>query len=218
MPPYHPGRVPNERPGPAGGARAKNREAKTRAICEAAVGLFLEQGVRSATVDAITRAAGVSKGSFYQYFEDKDHVLREIARERADEIAEQTLSLLEAPSEQSGRELLRDRVRERLGLVVELVVEQHRHDPGLHAVLTERRHLDPGLDAITSAFERGLVERGATLLEAWGHPGDCLATSFVLFTMVEGAVHTQLLGEALVSDDRLFESLLDALVRVALPA
>ncbi len=75
MPPYHPGRVPNERPGPAGGARAKNREAKTRAICEAAVGLFLEQGVRSATVDAITRAAGVSKGSFYQYFEDKTQLV-----------------------------------------------------------------------------------------------------------------------------------------------
>jgi len=97
------------------------------------------------------------------------------------------------------------------------VVEQHRHDPGLHAVLTERRHLDVALDAITSAFERGLVERGEALLQSWGHPGDCLATSFVLFTLVEGAVHTQVLGEAIVSDERMFDALLDALVRIALP-
>ncbi|MEE2830426.1 MAG: TetR/AcrR family transcriptional regulator [Myxococcota bacterium] len=193
------------------------RARRTRAaILAAARQEFSMRGHAGATSKTIADRAGVSVGSLYQYFEDKDHVLREIARERADEIAEQTRTLLEDPGEKTDGDLS-GRVRQRLRRVVELVVEQHRHDTGLHAVLTERRHVDPALDAITSAFERGLVEHGAALLEAWGHPGDCLATSFVLFTMVEGAVHTQVLGEAVVSDDRLFESLLDALVRVALP-
>jgi AcrR family transcriptional regulator len=75
MPVYNPGRVPDQRPGPAGGARAKNREARTRAICEAAIPLLLEHGVRTATVDEITRAAGVAKGSFYRYFNDKTQLV-----------------------------------------------------------------------------------------------------------------------------------------------
>jgi AcrR family transcriptional regulator len=178
---------------------------------------FSERGYAAATSKTIADRAGVSVGSLYQYFADKDHVLRHIARERAVQIGEQTLSLLEEPTSSADGDDLRGRVRERLRLVVLAVVEQHRHDPGLHAVLTERRHLDPALDAITSAFERGLVERGEALLQSWGHPGDCLATSFVLFTLVEGAVHTQVLGEAMVSDERVFDALLDALVRIALP-
>jgi AcrR family transcriptional regulator len=187
------------------------------AIVDAARLEFSERGYAAATSKTIADRAGVSVGSLYQYFEDKDHVLRHLAQQRAEQIAEQTLSLLEEPTSATVVDDLRARVRERLRLVVLVVVEQHRHDPGLHAVLTERRHLDVALDAITSAFERGLVERGEALLQSWGHPGDCLATSFVLFTLVEGAVHTQVLGEAIVSDERMFDALLDALVRIALP-
>ena len=84
-------------------------------------------------------------------------------------------------------------------------------------MLTERRHVDSELDAITTAFEQGLVRRTATLLESWEHPGDCLATAFVLFSMVEGAVHGHVLGQPMVDDDRLVHSLLEALLRVALP-
>ena len=196
----------------------QSRALRTHAsILAAAREEFSQRGYATATSKTIADRAGVSVGSLYQYFEGKDHILRQIAQQRAEQIAGQTLSLLEEPTGPAGHQDLRSRVRERLGKVVQVVVEQHRHDPGLHAVLTERRHVDPGLDAITSSFERGLVERGAALLQSWDHPGDCLATSFVLFTMIEGAVHTQVLGEAMVSDERLFRCLLDALVRIALP-
>lgn len=68
---YEPGRVPEQRPGKAGGKRDLNRKLRTQALCEAALDLFLQRGVESVTVDEITRGAGVAKGSFYRYFEDK---------------------------------------------------------------------------------------------------------------------------------------------------
>ena len=196
----------------------QRRALRTRAaILEAARQEFSERGYAGATSKTIAARAGVSVGSLYQYFEDKDHVLREIAAARVEHIASRTLSSLAGAVGDSPSGVSPTRVRDALRAVVEIVLEQHRGDTGLHAVLTERRHADPELDEITASFERGLIEAGEALLRSWGHSGDCLATSFILFSMVEGAVHTHVLGQPLVSDERLFSSLLDALVRVALP-
>lgn len=74
-PDYTPGRVPGERPGPTGGLRDRNRRERTRQICETSLVLFLERGVEVASVDEISRAAGIAKGTFYRYFENKDQVV-----------------------------------------------------------------------------------------------------------------------------------------------
>lgn len=68
---YEPAIVPTQRPGKEGGARERNRRARTNAICEAALDLFLERGLEPTTVEEITKVAGVAKGSFYRYFPDK---------------------------------------------------------------------------------------------------------------------------------------------------
>jgi AcrR family transcriptional regulator len=72
---FEPGIVPQRRPGKEGGTRDRNRRERTRALCEAAVPLFLEKGLEPTTVDDITRAAGVAKGSFYRYFESKTQLV-----------------------------------------------------------------------------------------------------------------------------------------------
>src|SRR2546423_125899 len=60
-----------EGPGPRGGARALNRLKKAEALSTAALSLFLERGLESVSIDDITREAGIAKGSFYRYFDDK---------------------------------------------------------------------------------------------------------------------------------------------------
>ena len=50
-------RAPKERPGPPGGKRDVNRKRRTHAIARAALGLFLERGVESVTIDDIAREA-----------------------------------------------------------------------------------------------------------------------------------------------------------------
>ncbi len=66
-----PSRSPSSRPGPAGGKRDENRQRRTRALGEAALGLFLARGIEAVTIDDIVEAAGTAKGSFYRYFADK---------------------------------------------------------------------------------------------------------------------------------------------------
>ncbi len=62
----------SKRPGQPGGKRATNREEKERTLLDAALLLFLARGVEGVSVDDITRAAGVAKGSFYRYFKDQE--------------------------------------------------------------------------------------------------------------------------------------------------
>lgn len=63
--------VPQKRPGQAGGKRSENRRKRTEELTAAALALFLERGLEAVTIDDIVRAAGVAKGSFYRYFDDK---------------------------------------------------------------------------------------------------------------------------------------------------
>ena len=69
---------PPTRPGQPGGKRDQVRRARTEQLCGAALHLFLDQGLETTTIDEITQEAGVSKGSFYRYFKDKEALVRHL--------------------------------------------------------------------------------------------------------------------------------------------
>lgn len=205
------------------------RAHKTRAsLVTAAQAEYAESGYGGTTAKSIAKRAGVSTGSFYQYFTDKDAVLRELATERARSLLEGILAEMSAdlsagnasPERAATAGLTphtRESIVQRLTGVVDAVVRHHREEPSFHAVVTERRLADPALDAAITAGERTLVERTAELLGVWGHEGDRLATAFVLFGMVEGSVHAHVLGHPIVSDTRFRDTLVEAVVKLALP-
>ena len=196
-------------------APRQERAIRTRAkLLEAAQRELSEKGYAGATARSIAKRAGVATGSFYQYFQDKDAVLRELGAARFGSISQLALRLLDDDAPVSDA---RTEAETRMRAVIEAVMAYHREDPGLHAVLTERRPHDPELDRATSEGEHALLRGVALMLARWGHPGDHEATAFVLFGMVEGAIHAHCLGHALVSDERFIDTLLDALVRIALP-
>jgi AcrR family transcriptional regulator len=59
-----------------GAGRRQRRAAETRLrIFRNALQLFAERGFASVTVEEITEAADVGKGTFFNYFESKEHVL-----------------------------------------------------------------------------------------------------------------------------------------------
>lgn len=59
-----------------GMGRRQRRAAETRVrLFRCALQLFAERGFTSVTVEDITEAADVGKGTFFNYFESKDHVL-----------------------------------------------------------------------------------------------------------------------------------------------
>ena len=203
------------------------RAHKTRAALVAAAQLeYADVGYASTTAKSIAKRAGVSTGSFYQYFTDKDAVLRELAQERQMALLGSVVGELAADPGTLGITVdpavgithdLRIAIQQRLTAVVDQVVAHHREDPRFHAVVTERRMADSELDALTTGGERALVQKTAELLTRWGHQGDCLATAFILFGMVEGAVHAHVLGHPIVDDQRFRDALVDAVVRLALP-
>ena len=86
-PPGRPGprptKLPPARPGRPGGIRARNRDVRVSALLDAGLKLFLERGVESVSIDEIAREAGMAKGNFYRYFDDKralvDRLLADIA-------------------------------------------------------------------------------------------------------------------------------------------
>ncbi|MBS4035123.1 MAG: TetR/AcrR family transcriptional regulator [Ignavibacterium sp.] len=54
------------------------RKESRQKILDAALEVFAKQGYHSATVDAITKTAGISKGLMYNYFKSKEDVLQEL--------------------------------------------------------------------------------------------------------------------------------------------
>lgn len=67
--------------------------AKRRQILEGARAVFLAQGFDAASMGEIARAAGVSKGTLYVYFESKEHLFQAIVQEECSAQAEQVFSL-----------------------------------------------------------------------------------------------------------------------------
>ena len=63
-------------PAASGIGRRERRGAETRLrLFRCALHLFAERGFSNVTVEEITEAADVGKGTFFNYFETKDHVL-----------------------------------------------------------------------------------------------------------------------------------------------
>ncbi len=73
----------------AGMGRRERRAAETRVrLFRCALQLFAERGFPNVTVEDITEAADVGKGTFFNYFESKDHVLGVMAEIQLGKVAE----------------------------------------------------------------------------------------------------------------------------------
>jgi len=75
-------------------AAAPRREQTRARIREAANDLFLRKGVDRTTVDEIVAKAGVSKGTFYLYFDRKEDLLLEYGTRRLQRVREMLPELI----------------------------------------------------------------------------------------------------------------------------
>lgn len=66
----------------------KDPETRTKELLLAAEHVFSQTGYENSTVEAITKEAGVAKGTFYLYFESKDDLLAQLASYRAEQLFE----------------------------------------------------------------------------------------------------------------------------------
>lgn len=91
----------------------KPAEERIEELLDAAERLFAERGIDATTVEDVTRAAGVAKGTFYLYFESKDHVLAAL-RERLARHWTQGIEALPPPEQVDDWFTIIERMMERM--------------------------------------------------------------------------------------------------------
>ncbi len=127
-------------------------------IVDAAARVFAHQGYAGGTTNRIAEEAGISIGSLYQYFPNKDTILAELVRRHVREGADEIGSRLADPRLASAT--LEARTRQ----FVEVTVAIHRHDPALHRVLFEEAPHAPDVVDELRRFEAETVAAVELLL------------------------------------------------------
>ena len=163
---------------------------KRQALINAAVNEFSSAGFEDTTAKSIAAKAGVATGTFYQYFENKNDILRVIAEDRFAELQHNIPTLNLDVAKNTGAEQLVSLFKRSLRFVYEF----HAHAPMLHQILEHRRSLDPKLRELMQQGEAVLKERVLKLVLAMNVEHAPIVANN-LFSMAEGIVHRQAFDE-----------------------
>jgi AcrR family transcriptional regulator len=163
-------------------ARSK---ATVEAVLTAAAHVFQRHGYAAATTDRIAERAGVSVGSLYQYFPNKDAILVTLAERHIDAgfgLVGELLAgvMVEMPT-------LETLVRR----FVVAMIALHEHEPELHRVLFEEAPLPSSVRRRLRRRENDFAAEVCDLLRT--HPEVCIrdpnVTAYVLVHCVDALVH-----------------------------
>ena len=88
--------------------------------------LFSDHGIRKVTINDLTKAASISHGSFYNFFESKEHLFMEINLKKQREIFEQLDSFIYENKELEPRELTK--------LVMYFIMDKFFTDPIISSI------------------------------------------------------------------------------------
>ena len=154
----------------------RRAEERPREICTAALEVFSEKGFAAAKLDEIARRAGISKGTLYLYFEDKEALFRAVVRDTVApniETIRATIEAADIPFADVVRMFLprfaEITTRVRVGAVAKMVIGESRNFPELakvwhDEVVTKALGLITGL--IERAQQSGEVRAGDPRLHA----------------------------------------------------
>lgn len=151
------------------------------ALLDAATELFAKHGYDAVGTPEIAQHAGVSVGTFYRYFEDKQEIYVEISRR----------SMLAAYNESIGSMTAKDFIgksrTETIAVAVAKVLDNVLSRPELSRSFTEMSLRDPQVAELRRAVEELSVARLAQLISAVvprSAVPDPEATAFVLYATV----------------------------------
>lgn len=189
------------------------------AILEAAAQVFQTYGYAAGTTDRIAERAGVSVGTLYQYFPNKDTILVVLAERHIDEGFAQVHRFLD-PIERIGKEELRP-------LIVAFFkanVALHTRDARLHQVLFEEAPLPKRVHEHLKDGERVVLEKVRAILAASEElrvedPG---IAAYVILQTLESMAHNFVLhppeeiGER-IDEEKFVEEVVEMTVRYLAP-
>jgi AcrR family transcriptional regulator len=162
----------------------RRAEDRPREICAAALDVFAEKGFAAAKLDEIARRAGVSKGTLYLYFTDKEQLFRAVVRDTvAPNVENLRAGLIQTglPFADLVRLFLTNFVemtnRVPVGAVAKMVISESRNFPELAKVWHDEV-VQRGIGTLTALIEmaqaRGEVRSGDARLHAFTLMGPML--------------------------------------------
>jgi AcrR family transcriptional regulator len=200
------------RHGNAKASRNQPRQSRSRltvdAILEATIRVLEQEGAEAATTSRVAEVAGVSVGTLYQYFANRDAILNAL-QDRELERASQLMSGLLGKSERASEQAI-------ARAVVGALLKSYRAAPALHRVLAvEGLRVTPH-DRVL-AFDARVV---GTIRAFLSLPGmrvrrkNLDAAAFVIYQAVRAAMLAYLLEDpAGLDDGSLVDELTDLILR-----
>jgi len=200
-------------------ARARRRPVQDRskatydAILEATTRVLKEEGYDKASTNRIARVAGVSVGSLYQYFPNKQALIMALLERHAERQAMTVATLLAGMHDAPIEELVRG--------VVKALLAAHQVDPELHRVVMEQipsieavREIRK-MEALLTALIRTEIDKRSDEIRPIHNPE---VVTFVLIHTVEGLTHAAVLERPDLLDERLVDEVATLVLRYILPA
>ncbi|MCC6009015.1 MAG: TetR/AcrR family transcriptional regulator [Rhodobacteraceae bacterium] len=144
--------MPDTKPGKAIVRKPKQGRSKATvaAILEAGARILAERGWAGFNTNVIAERAGVSIGSLYEYFPNKQALIDEIA---SNHIAQGEALLLSAATGMIGS----DDPGVLVDALVQGLVDLHRDDPRLHRALSSEVPLSPDIRARVETLRQGAI-------------------------------------------------------------
>jgi AcrR family transcriptional regulator len=172
----------------------RRADERPREICAAALEVFAEKGFAAAKLDEIARRAGVSKGTLYLYFKDKEDLFRAVVKSAIApniEAVTSAISEIDAPFAEVVRMLLaafaEREARLPIGAVAKMVVGESRNFPELARVWHDEvasRAIGAIAAFIERAQQRGEVRPGDPRLYAFSIMGPVVLGALWRTTLV----------------------------------
>lgn len=143
---------------------SRRKQARPAEILDAALKVFAQKGFAAARMDDIAKAAGVTKGTIYLYFENKEAVFKSLVRETVGT----TLGAVAADVQTyqgSARFLLRMVITRMAQMLVDsekvvlpkIVIGETTNFPWL-AEFYRFEVIEPGMRLLTELIERGITQ------------------------------------------------------------
>ncbi|MGY2339025.1 TetR family transcriptional regulator [Pseudomonas sp. SDO5532_S415] len=167
--------------------RQSRSVAMVDAILEASARVLLERGYAGMSTNVVAQQAGVSVGSLYQYFPNKESLLVALHSRHAEQMARSIEAILNAPGNGGLRgEIVR---------LVRAAMAAHEVEPQLHRLLENERPFFEGNNSgkgVEADIHRHIQRLLADHPDDVKHP-DLAVAAWMTMRMTESLVHTAIL-------------------------
>jgi AcrR family transcriptional regulator len=188
---------------PATNARKQPQQERSKvtveAILEATTRILIEDGYDKANTNRIAERAGISIGSLYQYFPNKESLIVALGEKHSQDMATVVAAHLDTALDKPLEVVLPQ--------LIKAVIAAHEIDPRLHQILSQEIPRS-GRSATMQEIDNNITNMVRLYLENWQHvirSPDLDLTTFILCQTVDSLSHAATIERPDFADNELFQ-------------